>query len=424
MDEDCLSLNVWTPSVVGARCPTMVWIHGGGFRNGNGSAALYDGASFARDGIVLVTLNYRLHGFGFLYLDELFGAEGTGNLGILDQVAALEWVRDNIAAFGGDPDNVTVFGQSAGAMSVGTLLAVPRASGLFHRAIAQSGAGHHNLSTAGASRVAARVLELVEVEPGDWAALRDVPATRILDASIEVGQTEAARLLEGEFSAAMGFQPVIDGTTLPDRPVDRVAGGSAAGVDLVVGTCADELRLVTWGMPDGMRRDPDPVVPARLAGAGRSVEDAVGCYRAARAGRTRLDALSAMETDYRYTIPAARLAEAQAAHHANVRLYRFSWPTPVLDGALGACHGSELPFLFEVLGDVPYFVGDDPPAALADALHGAWVRFAATGDPGGGAIGAWPTYHPGRRSVLDFDTETRVVDDPDRAQRLLWVGLV
>jgi len=422
MDEDCLSLNVWTPSVEGS-APTMVWIHGGGFRNGNGSAALYDGASFARDGVVLVSLNYRLHALGWLYLDELFdGAQGTGNLGILDQVAALEWVRDNIAAFGGDPANVTVFGESAGGMSIGSLLAAPQASGLFRRAITQSGAAHHNLTAAGAGRVATRVLEFVGVRAGDWGALRDLPAARLLDAAILAGQ-EAAGLLGEEFSAAMAFQPVIDGTTIPTRPIDRVAEGSAAGVDLVVGTCADELRLVTWGMPEGMRRDPDPVVPARLAAAGRPVDDAVEGYRRARAGRTRMDALSAMETDYRYTIPAVRLADAQAAHHANVRVYRFSWPLPVLDGALGACHGSELPFLFEVLDDVPYFVGDDPPAALAGELHGAWVRFAATGDPGGGTVPAWPVYHPGR-SVMEFNTPTRVIDDPDRAQRLLWDGLV
>jgi len=356
-----------------------------------------------------------------LYLDQLFdGAEGTGNLGILDQVAALEWVRDNIAGFGGDPANITVFGESAGAMSVATLLAAPRASGLFARAIAQSGAGHHCLTAAGATRVAARVLELVGVDAGDWDALRGVPPAGILEAAIQAGQKEAARFLGEEFSAAMGFQPVVDGATLPARPVDRVAAGSAAGVDLIVGTCADELRLVTWGMPEGMRRDPDPVVPARLADVGRAVDS----YRAARVGRTRLDALSAMETDYRYTIPAVRLAEAQASHHAGVWVYRFSWPLPVLDGALGACHGSELPFVFEVLDDVPYFVGDDPPVALAEALHGAWVRFAGSGDPGGGAIETWPCYRPAQRSVLDLDAQIRVIDDPDRAQRLLWDGLV
>jgi para-nitrobenzyl esterase len=166
MDEDCLFLNVWTPAVDGERRPTMVFIPGGAFRGGSGSVALYDGTAFARDGVVLVTLNYRVHALGFLYLDELFdGAEGTGNLGILDQIAALRWVRENIAAFGGDPDNVTVFGESAGAMSIGTLLGTPAAQGLYRRAILESGGSRHNLSAAAATRVAERTLELLDLSP-------------------------------------------------------------------------------------------------------------------------------------------------------------------------------------------------------------------------------------------------------------------
>ncbi len=177
-DEDCLFLNVWTPAVDHGLRPTMVWVHGGSLTSGSGSSWLYDGASFARDGVVMVSLNYRLHAFGFLYLHELFDeAEGTGNLGILDQIAALEWVRGNIAEFGGDPDNVTIFGESAGGMSVGTLMGTPAASGLFRRAIAQSGAAQHNISPSAAGRVTQRVLELLEVTPGDWDALRAAPSS-------------------------------------------------------------------------------------------------------------------------------------------------------------------------------------------------------------------------------------------------------
>ena len=171
MDEDCLTLTVTTPSPDGS-LPVMVWIHGGAFTGGSGSTPIYDGTSFARDGIVYVSINYRLHALGFLYLDELFEeAKGTGNLGILDQVRALEWVRDNISAFGGDPDNVTIFGESAGGMSVGTLMGTPSANGLFQHAIPQSGAGSHNIKPETATRVTKRILELLEVEPGDWEAL-------------------------------------------------------------------------------------------------------------------------------------------------------------------------------------------------------------------------------------------------------------
>ncbi len=187
-DEDCLFLNVWTPAIDYGRRPTMVWIHGGAYVTGSGSSELYDGASFARDGVVMVSLNYRLHAFGFLYLDELFdGAEGTGNLGILDQIAALEWVRGNIAEFGGDPDNVTIFGESAGGMSVGTLMGTPAASGLFRRAIAKSGAAQHNISPSAAGRVTQRVLELLEVTPEDWDALRAVPVKRLVELSQQIG---------------------------------------------------------------------------------------------------------------------------------------------------------------------------------------------------------------------------------------------
>ena len=426
MDEDCLHLNVWTPGLDDAKRPVMVWIHGGAFTGGSGSTMLYDGAPFARDGVVLVTVNYRLHALGFLYLDELFeGAEGTGNLGILDQVAALEWVRDNIAAFGGDPGNVTIFGESAGGMSVGTLLGTPRARGLFRRAIPQSGAGHHNLTTGAAHRIAQRVLELLEVKPGDWDALRAVPVARVVEIAARVGQLEAAPLLGDEAAGKMGFQPVVDGTIRTARPVDMVANGSASGVDVLIGTCAEEWRLFIWGLPESIQEWlPDPDIAPYFESAARSVDEVLKLYTAARPDMSRRELLAAVETDQMFTMPAVRFAEAQLPHNANLWMYRFSWRTPVLDGQLGACHALELPFVFETHADVHDFVGPNPPTDLAAAMHGAWVRFAATGDPNGGDLPEWPAYDVDRRAVMDFGVERRVLDDPNGEERRLWDGLI
>jgi para-nitrobenzyl esterase len=411
LDEDCLALDVWTPAPDDAGRPTMVWLHGGGWRGGGGSCPLYDGHAFVRDDVVLVTLNYRLHAFGFLYLDELFpGASGTGLLGILDQLAALEWVRENIAAFGGDPANVTVFGESAGAMSIAALLAMEGGADLCRRAILQSGAGHHAITPAAATRVTRRVLEAVGVDAGDWGALQSAPAASVQRAA-SLAAAEAGELLAGEWSAAMAFQPV-----LPELPVATLARGAASGVDLVLGTCADELRFVAWGMPAELqRRRLSPAVAAALEGSGRSVAEVAATY-AGEGGD--LDRHLAMETDYRYTFPAVCLAERHAARGGRAWLYRFSWPTPVLDGALRACHTLEVPFVFATQTDAPVLVGDDPPPGLADALHGAWVRFARTGDPG------WPSYDVTGRPVMDFGVKCRVVDDPQRERRLLWDDLV
>jgi len=302
----------------------------------------------------MVSLNYRLHAFGFLYLDELFdGAEGTGNLGILDQIAALEWVRGNIAEFGGDPDNVTIFGESAGGMSVGTLMGTPTASGLFRRAIAESGAAQHNISPSAAGRVTQRVLELLEVTPGDWDALRAVPVKRLVELSQQIGEVEAAGLLRSEAAGKMGFQPVIDGVTRTARAVDLVGAGSAAGVDV-------------------------------------------------------------------------RLAEAQLRHTQAVWTYRFSWRTPVLDGSLRACHALELPFVFEreQEKESEVLVGPAPPHDLATAMHGSWVRFAATGDPNGDELPQWAAYETSARQVTNFDMNRTLLTDPCGTERRLWDGLI
>jgi para-nitrobenzyl esterase len=418
MSEDCLSLNVWTPAADDGRRPVIIWVHGGGFVGGAGSADLYDGAPFARDGVVFVTINYRLHAFGYLYLDEFFeGAQGTGNLGVLDQVAALRWVRENIAAFGGDPDNVTLAGQSAGALSVGTILAAPAAKGLFRRAIIQSGAVQNSMPAATARRVAERVLELLDVAAGDWSALRAVSPDRIIRAASQA----SAELARGPGAV---FGPVFDGVTRTAQPIDAIAAGSAAGVDVLLGACAEEWRFFIFGM--------GPEVRARCEQAAAKLFDAFGphgpevhrAYREAYPAGSDLDLYAAARTDQLFAIPTARLAEALLRHRPNVYMYRFSWRAPVLNGDLGACHCADLPFVFETLDKRPLQVGADPPQDLAEAMHGAWVRFAVSGDPNGDGLPNWPRFDTSQRAAMDFNTTVQVLREPAAPERRVWEGIL
>ena len=422
MDEDCLTLTVTTPSVAGSR-PVMVWIHGGAFTGGSGSTPIYDGTSFARDGVVYVSINYRLHALGFLYLDELFeGASGTGNLGILDQVRALEWVRDNIAGFGGDPSNVTIFGESAGGMSVGTLMGTPSAHGLFQRAIAQSGAGSHNLKPEVATRVTRKALDLLEVEPGDWAALRALPAERFAEVSTQLSQ-EGAALLGDDRNMTMVLLPVVDGVTRDNTAVELVAAGRAADVDLLIGTCAEECRLFVWAMPEEVQAMVPIPPPSQWFGAtGHSDDEIRKVYSHARPSLDERDIDIAAWTDGLFTIPAARLADAQRPHRERVWSYRLSWRSPGAGGKLGACHALDIPFIFARM-DMAAFVGEKPPVDLSREMHGAWVRFAKTGDPNGGNLPAWPQHDPDIRPTMDFDTSIQVIANPDAEVSGLWEGV-
>ncbi len=276
LDEDCLSLNVWTPAVDDAQRPTMVWLHGGGSIGTGCCWPLDDGAAFMRDDVVLVTINYRLGLFGFLYLDELFDeARQSGNLALLDQVAALAWVRDNIAAYGGDPDNVTVFGESFGAVCVQTLLAMPRARGLFRRAISQSGVQlYRSIDTAHA--IAQNVLKQLGVRAGDWAALAAVPAERLVEVSLNVRDPEP------QFGSI--WKPIVDGITLPDTPMRLVAAGHADGVELLVGYNAEEWRILYFGSPPGTIPAPD--LASLFATSSLTPDEVYATYAAARPGAT------------------------------------------------------------------------------------------------------------------------------------------
>ncbi len=422
--EDGLYLNVWTPAVDDARRPVMVWIHGGAFMNGSGSTPWYDGTGFASHGdVVVVTINYRLGSFGFLHLAELFGDEfaTSGNAGILDQVAALEWVRDNIEAFGGDPGNVTIFGESAGGGSVGTLLGAPGARGLFTGAIPQSGAASWCSTAARATQVAQRVIDALGVKAGDVAALRAASTEEILDAQT----ASMAQLggLTGESSIGLPFQPVVDGITLPQPPLAAIAAGNAAGVRVLIGTNRHEMTLFHL-MDESLASIDEAGLhrrAANIAGAAAG-EKLVAGYLAERPGAPIQEVWTDLSTDAVFRIPAIRLAEAQLPH-GPVWMYLFTWETPVFGGALRSSHALEIPFVWDTL-DSPgaaMFTGTgEERQGIADAMHRAWTAFAHGRSPGDAARPDWPQYDLETRSTMRFDATIEVLADPAGSDRRLW----
>lgn len=408
-DEDCLTLNVQTPRLDDAGRPVLVWIHGGGYRNGQGAVPWYNGARFVANGdIVAVTINYRLGALGFTDLKR-FGEEfaTSGVNGILDQVTALEWVRDNIANFGGDPAKVTIAGESAGGFSVATLLGSPRTDGLFRGVIAQSGAAHHVLPEEAGRLVAERFLTALGTD--DVIGLEAASVDAILAAQTEVcGALEGGPGLTGELGVPVSaFYPVLGSSVLPRPPLEAIRDGLHADVAVLAGSNHDETTL--WGYGD--------VDEARL----RRTAEAFGgtglldVYRDTRPRATVEDLMIALTTDHMFRIPAIRLAEARAA---NTWLYQFNWRSR--NGRLGATHALEIPFAFDNLDQpgVDAFIGaGTSPQHVADAVHRTWTRFIREGDPG------FPTYSLARRETMLFDDASAVVADPESAERVAWDGL-
>jgi para-nitrobenzyl esterase len=413
--EDCLYLNIQTPACDRARRAVMVWIHGGAFVTGAGSVGTYNGKYIVpRGDIVLVTINYRLGAFGFLNLRDATDGKlpGTGAEGLGDQIAALRWVRDNIAAFGGDPDNVTIFGESAGGMSVGALLASPAARGLFHKAIPQSGASDIGYARETSARVARHLLEKLGTTDA-----QDLPWEAILEVQKDI--LAAPRAL----GVGMPFAPTIDGDVLPKRAIDCVAAGSAAGVPVLTGTTRDESRLFTVAATSLKNLDEAGL---RKLTAGLCGEDHADGIVAATAGGTPFDRWNDVMTDHGFFVPATRLLDAQAAH-APVYAYRFDWPSPFLDGALGACHALELGFTFgtyQVKGAAPFFGAGPKADALAAEMMDSWIAFAKSGNPSNDTSGAWMRYDDKKRATMIFgDGMPHVASAPNEARRKAWANV-
>ncbi|SCD62845.1 carboxylesterase family protein [Streptomyces sp. DvalAA-19] len=390
--DEWLNLNVWTPSTEAAGLPVLVWIHGGSLLHGSSAVPVYDGWAFARDGVVLVSVNYRLgiEGFGLF-------PDAPANRGLLDQLAALEWVRENIAAFGGDPDRVTVAGESAGAVSVAALLATDRAAGLFRRAVLQSGAPAA-LAPEAARGTTALIAKRLGV-PATAAALAAVDPEALLAA--QTGVTSGGNPLTGRNS----FQLVVDGELLDRDPAEALRTGAASGVDLLMGANTEEYRL--WFVPSGLTERIGRL-KLRLALLKFGVPNATArTYRANRPDATPGELLGALATDLLLRVPLNRLADARVGAEGATYVYEFGWPTPVQ--RLGACHALELGFVFDTLAhpDTRALTGPDAPQELADAMHRAWVDFTTTGDPG------WPSWDA-RRPVRFFGSEgTESADGTD-----------
>ena len=428
-DEDCLYLNVWTPGCDGARRPVMVWIHGGAFVMGAGSQTLYNGETLARRGdVVVVTINYRLGMFGFLRLQEIYGdaLPATGNEGLLDQVAALEWVRNEIASFGGDPNNVTVFGESAGSISVATLLGTPRARGLFQRAILQSGAANFVSPRAQGARVADAVLRDLNLTGAHPEKLLEVPTAQLLET-----QQRAYMSLQGKLRGLV-FAPVADGDVLPRHPLEAIGDGAARDVTLLVGSNLDEMTL--FGLMDPQARSLDEAGLLRRCERIIPVPDAAGHARRAvdtyrRVRRERSEGVTpselwfAIDSDRAFRYPTMRLAELQQAHQPRTFAYLFTWPSPFMGGTLGACHALELPFVFGKLDDpvLKNFVGNGPAARrLGEDIQEAWLAFAHSGNPAHAGLGDWPTYDAKRRTTMLLGAECTLEHAPREGERAFW----
>ncbi|WP_055563383.1 carboxylesterase/lipase family protein [Streptomyces atriruber] len=408
--EDYLTVSVRTPAVARGDLPVMVFVHGGGFVAGSTRSALYDGSAFARDGVVLVTLNYRLGIAGFL---DLPGA--PANRGLLDVVCALRWVRENIAGFGGDPDNVTLFGQSAGATIVGGVLAAPEAAGLFRRAIVQSGSGLGAFTAEQAARVTAAAAEALGVRP-HADAFADISDARLVAAAAEL--TGIDLRTAAHHDPLIGLSPFS--LVLDTQPAEAVAAGHGADVDLLIGTNTEEGRL--YLVPVGKyatstAEDLDDTAARSHPNPARLVET----YRRTRPEASYGELRAAIMSDALFGAGTRALAAAHSAHPGSGTFaYEFAWRSQALDGELGATHAVELPFVFD-LTHLPQLHGpaallgpDRPPADLAARMHATWIRFATTGDPG------WDPYDTEHRATMRIGAEWARIDDPRGRERQAW----
>ncbi|MGA0601779.1 carboxylesterase/lipase family protein [Caulobacter sp. KR2-114] len=403
-DEDCLFLNVWTPALSGAR-PVMVWLHGGGFANGSGGAAMYDGAALARRGdVVTVTVNHRLNVFGYLHLGELGGHPSSGEAGMLDIVMVLEWVRDNIARFGGDPGNVTIFGESGGGWKVSILQAMPAARGLFHKAIIQSGPGLTATPADQATKNARALLDILGVTPGDLSKLETLSAAEIQDAASKVPG-----------GAGLGlFNPCVDGTALPRHPFTPDAPPQSADVPVLIGVNKDEATLFLRADPRFGEYTEEDVAKHARRHAGDKAEALTAALRAQFPDYSPSHLAAAIQTATGMWIGSVNLAERKAAQKAApVYMYTLTWETPVARGSLRCPHALEIPLVFDNVEAARNFVGrGDDPQVLAEQMSEAWLAFARTGDPNTAALPDWPAYDADRRAVMLFDLTSRVENDP------------
>ncbi|MBN1191256.1 MAG: carboxylesterase/lipase family protein [Dehalococcoidales bacterium] len=416
--EDCLFLNVYTPGLDDKKRPVMVWIHGGAFSMGSGSQSMYNGTALAKHGdMVLVTLNYRLGVLGFLNLRETTGGKipSTGIEGMLDQIAGLEWVRDNIAAFGGDPANVTIFGESAGGMSVGCLMSMPRARGLFHKAISESAVGGMARPLKESLEGTQVFLDILKISPSDTAALRALSVEQLLAAQAEL----AVRIGQGLAPAI----PVVEGESLPEMPLDAFETGRAARVPLLAGSNLDEQRIFSLMDPGFLNMNEQALLDFAVRTVGsENAPVLIDTFKKARISRgepvTPAYVFSDINTGLMFRMTALRMVEAQARYGQPAYNYLFAWNSPAMGGLLGACHGLEVGFVFG--NREPILCGSGPEAdKLSAQVQDAWLAFARTGSPACPALGEWPRYSDQRQTMV-FSRNSRIEKAPFEQVRRIW----
>ncbi|HEY6271444.1 MAG TPA: carboxylesterase/lipase family protein [Terriglobales bacterium] len=417
MGEDCLALNVWTPALKdGGKRPVLVCFHGGGFSIGSGAALGYSGDPLARFGnVVVVTVNHRLASFGYLDLADL-GAPPefaqAGVAGLMDLVASLEWVRDNIDNFGGDPNAVMIFGQSGGGAKTSALMGMPSAKGLFQRAGVQSGSLLKVMSRETATAVAEKLLKQLGIDKTRIADIQKISWEQLLEAQTALGGA----------GAASPFVPVLDGTVIPQNPFDPTASAASADVPMIISTTLDEaaLALTNFDLDEAGLKS---IVTRTLGDKAGQSDRVLGLYRKAYPTASPYLIQARIVTDRGFRANAYKQAERKSAlGKAPAYFYLFTWPCPGYNGKFGAVHGTDVQLVFHAYRGA-IGGGGTEAKALADKMAAMWVAFAKTGDPNTAAIPHWPSYDAQTRATMVFDTNTRVESDPRRDFRLLWEEL-
>jgi para-nitrobenzyl esterase len=426
--EDCLVLNVWTPGLNdGRRRPVMVWLHGRGFSAGAGSESMYDGANLARRGdAVVITVNHRLNAFGYLHLADILGEEfsGSGVTGLLDVVLALEWVRDNAAVFGGDPGNVTLFGESGGGVKVSTMLALPAAKGLFHRAVVQSGPGVRGVERATAQAFTEKLLSALEIPVADARKLQQLPPQQILDAVIRMpaGPRGGGPFLLGT-NALFSLSPVVDGSHFPVHPFHPEAAPSGRDVPLMIGTNLDEAALFVAADPKRRRLNEEDLRKRLVPMLGDKLERVLGTYQRTRPEATPWDLFIAIATEPS-RIMSIRIAERKAeAAGAPAYMYLFTWQSDFMGGLFKAAHALEIPFVFDNAENVPLTGARADKRQLADLVSETWLAFARSGDPNHAGIPSWRPYSKERRDTMILDVPCRAEQGPRQEELDAWRGI-
>jgi para-nitrobenzyl esterase len=421
-EADCLTLNIWTPSTDNEKRPVMVWIHGGGFTVGSGR--LYDGSYLAKRGnVVIVTINYRLGALGFLIIPEI-----TANVGLYDQIFALKWIQKNIQHFGGNPDNITLFGQSAGAMSISTLLALPEAKGLFHRIIAQSGACNPiSFRTKEGLEITRKILAKLNIEDDNKDTLMKISAYELVRAATETEEYPP------RIPWPITIPPYIDGTLVLDHPLKLISKSLGSNVDILIGTNRDESKLWNIYLPANKIANEDEMIK-RISYSLKAIdhqgqmENLIQAYRKTREKNVQpQDILDAFNTDLEFRVPAIRLAESLLEHNSNVYMYLFDWPSPFWGGRFGACHTTEIPFVFGMLEDPHWSIWSGngiEEKNLCEKVMDAWIAFAQTGEPNHVQIPQWSKYDLDHRKTMVIGNEFKVIEDPNQSERRAWKDIL